>query len=201
MTQASYMQTRVSDLRHAIPAEYDPAKAHAYYIKTRQLKGRQPGAAKPVAVTRPGAKVVPTTQPKKTVAKPAAKKSTKQLKTEANAAVAALQAKLTKLKNVLAELTKQAQARSGVTTATATAKKSAAKPKPQTAAEKKAAADAHAYYEAHKSKTKASTPAEQEKQLHAQIKQVEAQIKAIKAQLAEAAKKIVGTKSKAKTAS
>jgi len=33
----------VNQLLHAIQTAYDPAKAHAYYLRTRELRGRQPG--------------------------------------------------------------------------------------------------------------------------------------------------------------
>lgn len=32
-----------------MPMQYDPAKAHEYYIRTRQLKGRRSGAGKPAS--------------------------------------------------------------------------------------------------------------------------------------------------------
>ena len=41
------MEINETSLEHVLP--YDPAKAHAYYIRTRQLKGRRGAKAKPVS--------------------------------------------------------------------------------------------------------------------------------------------------------
>lgn len=129
------------DLEHA----YDPAKRREYYLKTRKLKGRT--AAIRTSKSRPTAKPKPPTKTR------AQRQAERRRKLEAE--VNALKARLEKLRDALAELTKQAKARSGVEPADSsaskktTAKKSTA-PK-QTAAQKaKAAKQSKEYYEKHK---------------------------------------------------
>jgi ubiquinone biosynthesis protein UbiJ len=80
------------DLVHA----YDATKRREYYLRTRKLKGHKPAQAKP---------------PKKTRAQ---RQAERRKKLEAQ--VDALKGRLEKLRTVLAELTKQAKARSGVET-------------------------------------------------------------------------------------
>lgn len=72
---------------------YDPVKAHQYYERTKQLKGRKPAKAAPIKA-RPAA-------PKKVVPPP---KTAEQIKKEeAVARVGRLRANLDKLKGALAE--------------------------------------------------------------------------------------------------
>lgn len=47
-----------STLMHAEHAPYDPVKAHEYYMRTRQLKGRKKGSSQTVTVTTPTGKTV-----------------------------------------------------------------------------------------------------------------------------------------------
>lgn len=173
------------EIRHLLP--YNAEQAHEYYIKNRQLKGRQPGAVKPVPKRRPVGRLAVKAAPKK-VAVP--KKSSAQIKAEANAAVKKLQAKLTSLQEVLAELVKQAKTRSGVTTPPKAVKKSTKTKAPTNAQKSAAAKAAHDYYEKHKASMPDATPAEQEKALTTKIKAIEVKIKAVKAQLAAAAKQL-----------
>jgi septal ring factor EnvC (AmiA/AmiB activator) len=89
---------------------YDPVKAHEYYMRTRQLKGRKPGAAESVASDRRtanfgGARKVKGNSPVKTPA---------QRQMEIEARVDALKVRLKKLREVLATLVEQAQRRSGI---------------------------------------------------------------------------------------
>lgn len=156
-------------------APYDPVKAHEYYLRTRQLKGRQAGAEQLTIGRTSKAAPLPAKKPAK---------SKKQTAFEAQ--IAALQGRLEKLRTVLAELTKQAQARSGVTP-TAPAK-SGDKPTKQTSKQKAAAAKkAKAYYEKHKNDKK--TPSQQVKELETKIKAIQAKIKKMKAEIAAADKK------------
>lgn len=182
MLQRSIMQTPVSDLSH-MQQPYDPAAAHLYYLRTRQLKGRQPAAIK-TTTTRPPAKVVLKT-PIKPKAKPVvlSKKEAAKLSAEAAKQVAALQKRLAQLRIVLRELVKLAKARSGIKTPPSKTHPAVGAAKLTPTEQKKAAAAAHAYYEKHKAQTKAATPSEQKKQLEAQIKQIEAKIAAMRAQL------------------
>lgn len=94
---------------------YDAEKAHEYYLRTRQLKGREPAAA-----------ITPTAQKtgsvKTTVQKPGSssikvqpvKMTPEQRRAQISAQVDALRAKLAQLKEVLAQLVQEAKARSGV---------------------------------------------------------------------------------------
>jgi ubiquinone biosynthesis protein UbiJ len=99
------------DLVHA----YDASKRREYYLRTRKLKGRQPGKAAP---------------PKKTRAQ---RQAERRKKLEAQ--VEALKGRLEKLRAVLAQLTEQAKKRSGVDTKKTTSKKTTSSTKK--AAEKK----------------------------------------------------------------
>jgi hypothetical protein len=176
---------------------YDPLKAHEYYLKNRELKGRQPGAQQDL-VGRPGGAgntgvVAPTGSPAK---QPPVHKTAADVQSEADAAVAALQKRLTALRAVLAALVKEAQTRSGVTSNATTKATAAAKSHPETSAQKaKASAAAKAYYEKHK----ADTDADKTKLLNQQIKDVQAKIKKMRETLAAAAKKAKTTKVVKKT--
>lgn len=129
-----------------------------------------------------GTKAVAAKVPvKKAVAKgPSARTKAAQEK------VAALQARLDKLREVLRELVKQAKARSGVDTKPTKAATPAKEVK-LTAKQKadKAAAAKKAYEKANKP----VTLTEQQKQLTAKIKAAEVRIKKLRAELAAAAKK------------
>lgn len=180
---------------------YDPKKAHDYYLKNRDLKGRKRGAVpykaaptssphiKPIGKPRPAAKkVVPRQTPAQ--AKAAAHKAhVAKVKKEAEARVAHLQARLDQLKNMLAELTKQAKLRSGVHTET---KKSTDKKdvKPKTAQEKREAAkSAKEYREKQQKKEGDPSLSDQAKQIEKKIAEVKEKISDMKKQIAEARKK------------
>lgn len=194
-----------NDFAHVLA--YDPVKRHQYYLKTRELKGRQPAVAKTLVPNRNGGVVgpkKPTIPSKKAPPKPPAKKApSTSKKPSAQEQVDALKARLAKLRKVLAELVDQAQIRSGVkthdTAAQANAKQDAKKAadkkpdKPLTAKQKadarKRAAEAYA-----KNKTK---PISQiKKELSDQIADVNAKIKAMRAKLAKTTVK-TATKKKA----
>jgi chromosome segregation ATPase len=129
------------DLEHA----YDPAKRREYYLKTRKLKGRTAAAIR-TSKSRPTAKPKPPTKTR------AQRQAERRRKLEAE--VNALKARLEKLRDALAELTKQAKARSGVKPTSNAPKKTTAKKttaKKQTSAQKaKAAKQSKEYYEKHK---------------------------------------------------
>lgn len=146
-------------------APYDPLKAHEYYLKRRQLKGRKPGSS----------------FQKSKVIKKAPAKSAVQRRKEAQARVAALTARLNRLQQVLALLVKQAKARSGVKPAKLTpAKNSNDKSSKLTAQQKaKAAKQKKDYYEKHKDQSLS----QQAKELQAKIRLIEARIKAMRAKL------------------
>jgi len=107
---------------------YDPVKAHEYYIRTRQLKGRKPGAG------RPGGGIAP----------PRAADN-QQRKIAAAEQVARLRSKLAQLQTELKK--RMAEAR----------KADAEAKKPATAAEKRQAAkDAKKYRDKNQQKVKAA---------------------------------------------
>jgi hypothetical protein len=160
---------------------YDPAKAHAYYLLTRQLKGRAPGVGPPVPVARsirpkPG----PVVKPRPVVrhapaAKP--KKSKAQLQAEADAKVAALKVRLAKLKVILSKLVAEANQHKQKTSSTA--EKSPAHRTHETAKEK---AEKKAYDYTHRHDPKKTT-VPTEKQLQGKIATVNKQISSIHQQL------------------
>ena len=90
---------------------YDAESAHDYYMRTRQLKGREPGVEKDVVSKSPVPKMIlPKAKPKAM----ATKESPEQRRAAIKAQVEALRTKLDALKKVLAELVSQAKARAGV---------------------------------------------------------------------------------------
>lgn len=155
---------------------YDPQKAREYYLRTRKLKGRKKGSGDPEPSGRNSAgskaSTSRTRKPKKTSA---------QKRKEAEAQVAALEKRLERLKDVLAELVKKAKARSGVEDSKSSSPKDRAKQnadekarKPLTAKQKREAAErSKKNYEENK-----KTPNQEIKELQAKIKAIRAQIKA-----------------------
>lgn len=173
-----------SGLLHADPS-YDPQKAHEYYLRTRHLKGRKKGVAPqpagPASVTNITYNVG---RPKNT----ATQATTQKRRQEAQARVAALQKRLDHLHEVLAELVKQAKARSGVETkpqptnkkTEPATKKNNQPEKPKTAAQKKeAAAKAKDAYK----KEHPQSLNKQEQALQAEVKQAREKILKIRAEL------------------
>lgn len=163
---------------------YDPVRAHEYYLRTRDLKGRGPvklpppvtrksGVTKPTAIRHPA--IVKPKPTKKVV------KTAEQRRKEIEAQVSALKTRLETLRNILSELVKQAQARSGATPADS--KKTASNSK-LTSAQKKAASDAaKKYYEKHKNDKQ--SPSEQLKTLQIQVKNMETKIAEMRKKLAD----------------
>jgi len=86
---------------------YDPAKARAYYLRTRQLKGRRPTTA---AVALPGRGGRRPVRP----ASGSAKVSPSSRQAELRAQKEALEKRLDRLQEVLREAVAQAKSRSGV---------------------------------------------------------------------------------------
>jgi predicted transcriptional regulator len=158
---------------------YDPVKAHEYYLRTRQLKGRVSGRLQEVTTGRE--RRVTTAPPKKSAA---------QLRAETKAKVEQLQNRLDKLKKVLRQLTEEAQARSGIKTQPAkkSPEKAGSGPKEKlTAKEKKEAAErSEKYRKEHPEKT---TPAQEVKELQQKIQDVKEKIREMKEDLAAAREK------------
>lgn len=86
---------------------YDPAKAHAYYMKMRQLKGRQAGVQKAPSGRPSGTRTSGHTGGKPNRA------DTKSYHAKLEAEKAALEKRLTHLRDVLKELVDAAKKRSG----------------------------------------------------------------------------------------
>lgn len=167
--------------------QYDPVDRHQRYLKERQLKGRRPAATKPLLIRKPGAlhpsvsrttHVVKKPLPKKVVLK----KSAEQRRKEVQAQVDALKGRLETLRKVLAELVKQAQARSGQEPT-----KDHKQPEHKTSAEKKKAADASKKFR-EKHKNDAPTPSQELKDLQSKIKLVQKKIQEMRAKLKEVTK-------------
>ena len=168
---------------------YDPIDRHQRYLRDRQLKGRQPSKKVPT-VGKSGTlhpKGGTTRQPiKAPLKKTTPKKSAAEVRKETLAQVEALKARLEKLREVLRQLTEQAQARAGDTLLTT--KDKAEKPSNTTAAEKKKAAEAsQKFRDKHKNDT--PTPSAELKTLQTKIKNVQKKIEEMRAKLKEAADK------------
>lgn len=91
-------------LRHA-RAPYDPVKAHAYYLRTRKLKGRKKG----VASTPSNSNVANTLNVRLATTKKPAVTITEQRQKEVQARVEALKGRLKVLEAILTQLIRQAQ--------------------------------------------------------------------------------------------
>src|SRR3954462_11581343 len=131
-------------LMHA-NAPYDPKKAHEYYLRTRQLKGRKPGKGQPPPARQKGPKAAPK---KHTQISDLSPQQKREMQVVARARVQKAQQKLNelnkKLKDKLAEAKK--------------AERDAKKPK--TAAEKsKDAREAKKYRQSHKTELKTKAKA------------------------------------------
>lgn len=164
--------------------DYDPAKAREYYLRTRKLKGRKAGSKVAPVGRKPSAAKI-AARPR-----PVAKKSAAQHHKEVFARVEAMKGRLEKLRKLLRELTKQAQARSGVDPKKDKKAKPTAGSKKLTAAERKEAAKRSAEYrKKHEAELKKETLTDQEKRLNEQIKDVEAKIAKAKADLKAAVAK------------
>lgn len=95
-----------------IRAEYDPVKAREYYLRNRELKGRQ---AK--SVDQPTSRIAGGPKPtaKRSFKLPPTKPIRLNTKAETERRVSALKARLDELKLVLKRLVAEAKGRSGVT--------------------------------------------------------------------------------------
>lgn len=89
---------------------YDAQKAHEYYLRTRKLKGRTPGAVKTSAGRPAGGRQTPVKGHLSAAAKAA---NRKQRQAELEAQRDALEKRLDRLKEVLQEMVEAAKKRSG----------------------------------------------------------------------------------------
>lgn len=181
------------------PSEYNPQKAREYYLRTRKLKGRHPAAVQPVKKGRHPAvvKAVPKKAGAKLVAPPhkkVYKKSAAQVHKEAAAHVAALTKKLEQLQTILAQLVKEAKARSGVVTPVKktpaqVAKAAAAKNAPPVKLTAKQKADAAKRSKEAYAKEQKKPLSQQEAELTKKIADATQKIHDLKAEIAAAKKK------------
>ena len=162
------------------PSVYDPAKAHEYYLRTRELKGRKPASAKATSAPKSrGRQPIPVKKPK--VSKAAVRAAARHRE------LVALKARLEKLQALLRELVQQAKARSGVdsnkkSTSSRDANDDSDNKKLSPAEKRKAAKAAHDRYEKDKkTESKPDTRAD----LKRKIKNVRAQIKKMREKLAK----------------
>lgn len=183
-------------LQHFQPP-YDPVKAHEYYLRTRQLKGRQAGLHPATAAGKGAAKAVLTKAGTKAAPKP---KTPEQHRKEVEAKVKALKTELQRLHSILRRLINQAQGRIvvdaqgkpvGNTTKKASGGSSAGSSKLTAAQKRDAAKRSKDYYQKHK---KELSPSDQEKQLKQQIHEVAVKIEKarsdLKASVARARQKV-----------
>ncbi len=151
-------------LSHMVPdTTYDPQKAHEYYMRTRQLKGRQPASIKPA--TSP-AKSKGTSSVNKVTVSVSAKRQQ-----EVNSRVASLQKRLGELESLLQDLLSKAKKKdSGQSTAKQ--KQSSAKSSKE-------------YYQKHKSEIASKAKADYVKNpdSNLSIEEVRAKISTIRVQL------------------
>lgn len=152
---------------------YDPEKARAYYLRTRQLKGRKRGTTSDV-VTRPAGEQSPSSQRRSTSG---SKSQTPSQREALMKQKAALEARLDRLRDVLAQLVEAAKKRSGVDTKSAENKTSPetkdTPDKKLTRAEKREKAEA-----AREAYEPDPTVSQEVKQLQDQVQDVLSQIKA-----------------------
>lgn len=195
MTDELIFGVKYSEIQHA----YDPVKAREYYLRTRELKGRQSGTAIPAGQKPRSSAVIDTRSANNSRESQSARN--KRRREAAERRVAELKAKLERLETLLDTLVKQAKARSGVEptreSKSPAQKQSAAKGKsPQTAKEKRDAAKrAKESYE----KNKKLSPNKEAENLEADIEAVREKIRKIRADLKATVKKSRTQSTKSKT--
>lgn len=163
----------VREFMHIQARDYDPAARRAYYLRTRQLKGRKVGSSKTAVARHPAPTSFSPQKPK-----PATPKRAQQTRESVEARVAALKEKLATVQRILAELVAQAKLRSGVESQNLPKPINSPPSTPQQKAQ--AAKAAQDYYE----KNKEEILSDQAKALEGKIRSVEAKIKEMRAQLA-----------------
>lgn len=171
-------------IKHA-RTPYDPVKRREYYLRTRQLKGRQRGSSDTHGRSGRAQARIPSSKGK----------SQKQLEREreADKRIRELKARLDKLREVLKKLVRQAIIRSGVdpgkllpvektTRSEPKSQKRDTKPaEKKTVTEKRKAAErSREYYEENKPK---GSQAKREKELKKEIKKAEERIEQVRGNL------------------
>lgn len=159
------------ELKH----EYDPVKRREYYLRNRELKGRRAGSSSPSPSSRQNQTVQgPYTRPNRS-------RGNTEARIHAEKRLEATQAKLERLKEVLAQLVKQAKARSGIETEDSSSKSKTSSTKSTktsneklTTSEKKEAAKRSAEYR--KKNPEKTGPRKEQAQVQAEIKEIQKQI-------------------------
>lgn len=182
-------------LEDGLKHEYDPQKAHEYYLRTRDLKGRSRGMDGDGSTSRmPAAQPAKSTPRKSSTAKVstprkvAPKETIEQRRARIKAATEQLKAKLEQLREVLRQLVNEAKVRSGgeETKNGGSTQPETASGKPKTddltpAEKAEQAKKAHDYYEKHKQET----PEESITALQEKIAKVEERIRELRAKIAQ----------------
>lgn len=173
-----------TELLHA--KVYDPVKAREYYLRTRELKGRKGGSGDTINSKKVFNKAA--TGNEGTYKRPTPTKSNRQ--EELAAQRAALQKRLERLRDVLAELVEAAKKRSGVETKPedtpkdkASRNEAAKKEKPLTAKQK--AEKAEKAREDYEKESGGSSLSKDVAQLQSQIADIQKQIQAAMAKARE----------------
>lgn len=159
---------------------YDPVKAHEYYERTKKLKGRKRNAG------RDGSVRAPSTEGRQAAPPPGRPKPKPAATSTLQARIAATEARLATLKDVLSQLVEAAKKRSGVDTETPAEKKAASNTpdKPKTRQQKKEDAK-----RAKEAREKAQPPSQELRALQAEVRSVMAKIADARADLEAAAKR------------
>jgi uncharacterized protein YPO0396 len=163
---------------------YDKQKAHEYYLRTRKLKGRKKGTAKPsLHSIRPGSHA------KAGIGRKASQmsKSPAQLRSEAQARVGAIKARIAKLEAALKALLKESgssKTKSKTADTKTTGSQSKSDSKPLTAAQKaQKKKDNAEYYDKHKKPAEKKDTGTHEMTNEQKIEEVRRQLKEARAQL------------------
>jgi hypothetical protein len=165
---------------------YDRLRAHEYYLRTRKLKGRKTGSKPPLSSIKPSSS-------RPSVSKGLGKKASKatkpptQLRSEAQARVTAIKARLSKLESALKALLKESESskeKSKTKTPEKSGKESSSSSKPLTAAQKAAKKKTNEeYYDKHKKPAEKKATGTHDMTNEQKIEEVRAQIKKARAQL------------------
>lgn len=163
---------------------YDPVKAREYYLRNRELKGRRKGLGVTPVVKAITKVLPPPVSSKKTSSLPPVRKTAAQKQKDAEVRIAALEVKLKRLREILANLVKASASKKAppkVAAKTATSAGAPAK-KLTPAQEAEKSRKAKLAYD----KNKKETPDAKIKELDAQIKAITLKISKMKADLAAA---------------
>jgi hypothetical protein len=175
---------------------YDPVKAHEYYLRTRQLKGRRPGAQmQPNSSPRNGSNGSTAPQKRQPARNPQ-RPNRQQLQSQADQRTDALKVRIARLKAVLERLVAEAKQRSGVKTPqkkdahkTPESQKKPAAKQPHHHLTQKEKEAKKKYDEQHKKPAHQKPPQEKtDQELKDEIDQLRGKIEAVRQQLKAAVK-------------